>query len=105
MVPVMNVFAGTAELELGQDAAALEWYQRAATLWPGSPNVHRCLTAAYALVGDNANAVKQAAEFRKLADPQAWAGMLSKMKAARENGNVHKSRVLEGLDRALAPSP
>jgi DNA-binding SARP family transcriptional activator/TolB-like protein/Tfp pilus assembly protein PilF len=102
---VMNVFAGSAELELGHDTAALEWYRRAAALWPGSPNVHRCLAAAYALAGDNANAMDQAGQFKKLADPQAWAAMLTTMKTARENGAVHRSRLLEGLDQALASLP
>jgi DNA-binding SARP family transcriptional activator/TolB-like protein/Tfp pilus assembly protein PilF len=102
---VMNVFAGSAELELGHDTAALEWYQRAAALWPGSPNVHRCLAAAYALAGDNANAVEQASQFKKLADPQAWAAMLTAMKTVRESGDVHRPRLLEGLDRALAWLP
>ena len=58
--------AGMAEIEVGHDWAALEWFRRSASLVPNSPNVHRCLSAVYALLGDDENAMRHLAEFKRL---------------------------------------
>jgi hypothetical protein len=46
-------------------AAALQWFLRSAELARKNPNTRMCLAAAYALLGDKTNAVKQMTEFRR----------------------------------------
>jgi len=91
------LFAGEAELELGQTGAAIEWLLRAIAVLPsGDPRVHRALAATYALRGDDADAAKHAAEFRRT------------VPAARiaSHGKEYPVRLREGLSLALAlPSP
>ncbi len=86
------VFAGEAELELGQTGAALEWLLRALpVLRSGDASVHQALAAAYALRGDDANAAKHAAELRRIV-PEARIAALCKQCPVR---------LREGLSRAL----
>jgi len=89
------VFAGEAELELGQTGAALEWLLRALAVLPsGNAPVHQALAATYALRGDDANAAKHAAEFRRIV-PEARIARL---------GKEYPVRLQEGLSLAFALS-
>jgi DNA-binding SARP family transcriptional activator len=86
------VFAGEAELELGQTGAALEWLLRALAVLPsGDAPVHQALAATYALRGDHANAAKHAVEFRTIL-PEARIASLCKQ---------YPVRLREGLLLAL----
>jgi tetratricopeptide (TPR) repeat protein len=89
------LYAGEAELELGQTGAALEWLQKALAVLPSrNPHVHQVLAATYALRGDHANAVKHAGEFRRNV-PEARIADL---------GKQFPVRLQEGLSLALALS-
>ena len=75
-IGVWYVFAGEAELELGQTGAALEWLMRALAVLPsGDAPVHQALAATYAWRGDHANAAKHAVELRRILPEARIAGL------------------------------
>ena len=63
----LYLFAADAELELGHDAAALNWARRAETMMPGSALAHAWLASVYTAMGDQPNAAKYTAALRAMA--------------------------------------
>jgi adenylate cyclase len=61
------MFGGQIELELRHDEDAVEWLLRAIALNPRNMRAHALLGAAYALLGNKADAARQVAEVQKLA--------------------------------------
>jgi DNA-binding SARP family transcriptional activator/TolB-like protein/cytochrome c-type biogenesis protein CcmH/NrfG len=61
------MFGGQIELELRHDEEAVEWLLRAIALNPRNVRAHALLGAAYALLGNKADAARQVAEVQKLA--------------------------------------
>jgi TolB-like protein/Tfp pilus assembly protein PilF len=101
---IWSLFGGEIELELGHDAAALEWLSRAAELTPRSPFAQAALAAAYALHGDRPNAGRRVAIVRALAPWLTNAEMARRLAGLSEGGNEPR-RLLEGLRLAFgAPS-
>jgi tetratricopeptide (TPR) repeat protein len=93
-------FAGQAELERGQDAAAIAWFKQSIALGTRQPWSHASLASAYALTGDMHGAAKQIAEVRKFAP---WAiGWMKEVVARRSTGRSGPSRLWDGLKKALA---
>ena len=100
--PAMNIWmlmAGRAEIENGHDWAALEWLLRSVELAPDNPNVHLCLAATYALLGDGPNAIKHVAEFKRLS-PQAATQRFRDQKRLIEAQT--NRRLFQGVRLALA---
>jgi adenylate cyclase len=94
------LLAGMAEIELGHDSDALEWFRRSAALVPNNPNIHRLLAAAYALTGDKAKAVTSLAEFKRLA-PVVSVERLTRAATRHDDGGKSRSRALRGFALAL----
>ena len=65
--------AGRASLDLGDVQAAIGFYQRADTLWPGSVRVKAGLAGAYVLSGDPLTAINLFAQAEKLGPLDATA--------------------------------
>lgn len=65
--------AGRASLDLGDVQAAIGFYQRANTLWPGSVRVKAGLAGAYVLSGDPVTAINLFAEAERLGPLDAMA--------------------------------
>jgi tetratricopeptide (TPR) repeat protein len=104
--PAMSIWtqiAGQAEIDNGRYSAALEWFRRSAELAPNNPNVHRCLAATYALLGDRANAVAQLAEFKRLSTSAATQHSRDQKLLANEAQTSR--RLLQGFRLALALAP
>jgi DNA-binding SARP family transcriptional activator/TolB-like protein len=99
--PVWAQFAGTAELERGRDAAALEWYLRALAVSPRSRVVHALLASAYALTGDTAKAAEYAAKFRQLTAGFSDTQRLDMLGASWKRPE-EPHRLLDGCRLALA---
>jgi tetratricopeptide (TPR) repeat protein len=101
-MPSWDVFAGQAELELGHDAEGLEWLLRAVALSPNSRYGNGSLAAAYALVGDHANAELYAARFMALTKGVSDQRRLELFGAFLPPPAPH--RISDGLRIALASS-
>jgi len=99
--PVWAQFAGTAELERGRDAAALEWYLRALAVSPRNRVVHALLAGAYALTGDTAKAAEYTAKFRQLTASFSDAQRLDMLGASWKRPE-EPHRLLDGYRLALA---
>jgi TolB-like protein len=100
--PSMNIWAliaGRAEIENGHDAAALEWFRRSVELAPNNPNTHMCLASTYALLGDDENAVRELAEFKRLSASAASQHSRDDRLASEGRTNL---RLFQGLRIALA---
>jgi tetratricopeptide (TPR) repeat protein len=97
-----NMFGGQIELELGYDDTAIEWLQRAVALSPRIVRAHALLAAAYAFIGNRADAASQVAEVKKLAP---WA--VDQTNVLFNDGSLSRSeghvpRYLQGWQMALA---
>jgi DNA-binding SARP family transcriptional activator/TolB-like protein len=92
------LFAAEAELDLGDNQAALDWALRAYTFMPGSPLVQAWLAAIYTVAGDKANAAKYVAILRKMA-PDRTRSFL-----ARNDADGPPVPILNGLRLALGQS-
>jgi len=92
------LFAGEAELELGHNAAALHWVERAETFMPGAPLVQAWLASVYTAMGDRANAEKHVAALKAMAPGGAQRFAVRRF----VNGEWPRTRILEELRVALA---
>jgi DNA-binding SARP family transcriptional activator/TolB-like protein/Tfp pilus assembly protein PilF len=97
------LFAGEADLEMGHDAAAIDWFKRASDCAPQNPSAYRLLSAGYALVGDQVNMEKAAAEFRRFSARPAYSRFVEDLRKRVGRSTKSHSRTLEGLRIAFAP--
>jgi tetratricopeptide (TPR) repeat protein len=98
------LFAAEAELELGQDRAALDWALRAGTFMPGSPLVQAWLASIYTFVGDKSNAAKYVAALTQMAPDRTRLFMKRPIDGADHVNGQLRRRILDGLHLALGPS-
>jgi DNA-binding SARP family transcriptional activator/TolB-like protein len=98
------LFAAEAELELGDERAALEWALRSDTFMPGSPLAKAWLASIYATIGDKSNAAKSVAALTKMAPGRTQLFMQRTTKDAGGVDNRHWPRILDGLRLALSLS-
>jgi len=96
------LFAGEAEVALGDRRAALDALLRANAYFPGSPRVQAWLAGLYATIGDDKNAAKYAAAFRR-AVPDLAQRVIESTPGERVLDRSF-APVADGLRRALAPS-
>src|SRR5262249_20433342 len=97
-VGILYLFAGEAELELGHNAAALRWVERAETFMPGAPLVQAWLAAVYTAMGDKANAERHVAALKAMAPGGAQRFAVRKF----VEGEWPRTRMLQELRVALA---
>jgi len=91
-------FAGIAQLERGNDAAAIEVLTQAASLAAPAPPLRAALASAYALTGERAKSREQLRLMKEAADPAAVEQLL-----ARAAGTAsQRSRYLQGLHLAAS---
>jgi DNA-binding SARP family transcriptional activator/TolB-like protein len=98
------LFAAEAELELGQDQAALQWALRAETLMPSSPLVQAWLASIYTNIGDKSNAARYATALTKLAPDRTRLFMQRPIQDADNVNGRRRLRIFEGLRLALGAS-
>jgi len=91
------LFAADAELELGHDAAALDWALRANTVMPEAPLVHAWLASIYATLGDRRNAAKQVEALTKITPVRT---RMFIERTSNYNGR-RRIRIFDGLRLAL----
>ncbi|MBO0757314.1 MAG: tetratricopeptide repeat protein [Bradyrhizobiaceae bacterium] len=92
------ISAAEAELELHHEEAAIDWLQRAIASQPRNPSSYKFLAAAYALLGNKADAARNWEEFRKLSVASGLDRVVTRVKsilAARVPRAP--SRVIQGL--------
>ena len=94
------LFAAEAEVDLGDNKAALDWALRANTFVPGSPLVQAWLASIYTMGGDKLNAAKYVAVLRKMA-PDRTRLFLASISAAPGKGAGDRPPILDGLRLAL----
>ena len=94
------LFAAEAEVNLGDNKAALDWALRANTFVPGSPLVQAWLASIYTMGGDKLNAAKYAAILRKMA-PDRTRSFLASISAASGKAAGYRPPILDGLRLAL----
>ncbi|HLH86865.1 MAG TPA: tetratricopeptide repeat protein [Xanthobacteraceae bacterium] len=95
---VLYLFAGEAELELGDNAAALRWIERAHTFMPGAPLVQAWLASAYTAMGERDEAAAHIATLKAMAPGAAQRFAVRKF----VKGEWPRTRILEELRVALA---
>jgi hypothetical protein len=78
----------------------LEWFRRSAELAPKNPNTHMCLAATYALLGDNTNAIRQVAVFKRLSG--AARTQRARDQRLLESESPTNRRLLQGVQIAFA---
>jgi DNA-binding SARP family transcriptional activator/TolB-like protein/cytochrome c-type biogenesis protein CcmH/NrfG len=101
-VAFFYLFAGTAELELHHEQAAIDWFRRASAVQPGNPTPYKFLAAAYALTGNKAEATKSWDLFRSLSVPPALGQLADKLQREASSGSrPPASRLREGLKLVL----
>ena len=96
------LFAAEAEVDLGDNQAALDWALRANTFMPGSPLVQAWLASIYTMAGDKADAAKYAAALRKMAPDRTRLFLAAA--SAKPGSNADRGRppiILNGLRLAL----
>jgi TolB-like protein/DNA-binding SARP family transcriptional activator len=92
------ISAAEAELELHHDEAAIDWLQRAIASQPRNPSSYKFLAAAYALLGNKADAARNWDEFRKLAAASGLDRVVTRVKAVLATRVPRApSRVIQGL--------
>jgi len=96
------LIAGQTELELGNDAAALEWLLRAESYIPSSPMVHRDLAALYALMGDKVSSARHVEAFHRHADSAAARQLFDLLRT--DTGRHAMARMRSGVAIAFASS-
>jgi TolB-like protein/DNA-binding SARP family transcriptional activator len=97
-----DMFGGQIEIELGHDAEAIEWLLDAIALNPRNVRARALLGAAYALVGNKTEAIRQVAEIKRLA---AWALYPTDRvfnDGSESRSNRHIPRYIEGWRMAVA---
>jgi tetratricopeptide (TPR) repeat protein len=103
--PIWCVFAGEAELELGNVPAATDWFLRAITLSPDYLRAQGWLAAAYSLAGNREAAAPLMASFRRRLQINSMAdlnGILRSVPDAGLTGN--RPQLLRGLRLAAKAS-
>jgi DNA-binding SARP family transcriptional activator/TolB-like protein len=98
------LFAAEAELELGQDRAALDWALRANAVMPRSPLVQAWLASIYATIGDKSNAAKYVAALTKMAPGRTRLFMNRPIEDSNNINGRGGSRIFDGLRLALGES-
>jgi DNA-binding SARP family transcriptional activator/Tfp pilus assembly protein PilF/TolB-like protein len=98
---VWLVFAAIAQLELGDDAAAIKSLLQAASLATPAPPLRAALASAYALTGDQAKSREQFRLMKQMVDPAALEQLLAR--AAKSDAR-QGSRYLHGLRLAAKDS-
>jgi tetratricopeptide (TPR) repeat protein len=96
IMPVWLEFAGNAELELKDFAAAIDYFRRSTEINPGYPRGWAGLVAAHALAGHEAEAHRYAEKL------MAFAPDLTADALVKQYGRHDSSRLHEGLRLALA---
>ena len=98
---VWLVFAAIAQLELGDDAAAIKSLLQAASLATPAPPLRAALASAYALTGDRAKSREQFRLMKQTVDPAALEQLLAR---AAKSDTRQGSRYLHGLRLAANDS-
>jgi tetratricopeptide (TPR) repeat protein len=98
------LFAAEAELELGQDRAALDRALRANAVMPRSPLVQAWLASIYATIGDKSNAAKYVAALTKMAPGRTRLFMNRPIEDSNNINGRGRSRIFDGLRLALGES-
>jgi adenylate cyclase len=93
-------FAGTAQLELGDDAKAVDFLDRAIALHPTQPRTLLVLAAAQAMAGNMTAARRTLVRVQKKLPHLTGDGLIDRFFGASPSG---WPRLREGLRRALAP--
>jgi TolB-like protein/DNA-binding SARP family transcriptional activator len=92
------ISAAEAELELHHDEAAIDWLQRATAAQPRNPSSYKYLAAAYALVGNKADAARNWDEFRKLSVASGLDRVVTRVKSVLATSVARApSRLIQGL--------
>jgi len=99
------LFAAEAELDLGDNQAALDWALRANIFMPGSPLVQAWLASIYTTAGDKVNAAKYAAALRKMAPNRTRVFLASTLANPDSASGRIRPPILNGLRLALGEEP
>jgi tetratricopeptide (TPR) repeat protein len=103
--PVWCVFAGEAELELGNIPAATDWFLRATTLSPDYLRAQGWLAAAYSLGGNTEAAAPLMSGFRRRLQINSTADLSSTLRAVPDAGLAgNRPQLLRGLQLAAKAS-
>ena len=92
-------FAGTAQMELGDDAAAIADLERAVALHPTQPRTLLVLAAAHAMAGHMSEARRTLARVQKELPHLTGDKLVERF----IGGSSTRTRLREGLNRVLAP--
>ncbi len=98
---VWLVFAAIAQLDLADDAAAINSLLQAASLATPAPPLRAALASAYALTGDRVKSCEQFRKMKQMVDPAALEQLLAK---AGKSDARQGSRYLHGLHLAANAS-
>lgn len=98
---VWLVFAAIAQLDLADDAAAINSLLQAASLATPAPPLRAALASAYALTGDRVKSFEQFRKMKQMVDPAALEQLLAK---AGKSDARQGSRYLHGLHLAANAS-
>jgi tetratricopeptide (TPR) repeat protein len=98
---VWLVFAAIAQLDLADDAAAINSLLQAASLATPAPPLRAALASAYALTGDRVKSCEQFRKMKQMVDPAALEQLLAK---AGKSDARQSSRYLHGLHLAANAS-
>jgi tetratricopeptide (TPR) repeat protein len=99
------LFAAEAELDLGDNQAALDWALRANIFMPGSPLVQAWLASISLAVGDKTNAAKYAEALRKMAPNRTKVFLASTLASPDSASGSLRPPILNGLRLALGERP
>ena len=100
-----DLFAAEAEVNLGDNQAALDWALRANIFTPGSPLVQAWLASIYTMAGDKLNAAKYAATLRKMAPDRTRLFLASTFANPDSASGQPRPPILDGLRVALGERP
>jgi tetratricopeptide (TPR) repeat protein len=98
-----QMFGGVAHMQLGNDAAAVEWLRRSVALNPGSRFGRLFYASALALAGREEEARAQMAEFQRLAPGFTLTRMKQLEPSEEPEFLAQRQRIYEGLRRAGMP--
>jgi TolB-like protein len=103
-IGLIGMMAGEVELELGHDAAALDWLRQSLAYAPINPFAHAAMGAALALTNDAQAAAAEAQEVRRLAPWLTLDRMIARLVATSVPGH-EPERLIAGLRRVFGPTP
>jgi DNA-binding SARP family transcriptional activator/TolB-like protein len=99
------LFAAEAELDLGDNQAALDWALRANIFMPGSPLVQAWLASISLAAGDKTSAAKYAEALRKMAPNRTKVFLASTLASPDSASGSPRPPILNGLRLALGAPP